>query len=522
MIFLMLAAPAFADVVSPKPDAVAVTIYRDTALTTRQLRQRRASDTSGLAMVAETRTVDLPAGRTRLSFQGVADEIIPASAAVQGLPGHLVERNFDYDLLDPGSLIERSAGGPVTIRRTDPKTGQVTEEPATLLTGPTGVLVRTSAGVEALGCGAGPEALIFDHVPAGLADKPTLSVIVDSPRAGRYTLTLTYLSVAVDWTADYVARLAPDGQTLDLTGWLTLANRSGMTFEGAPTEVVAGHLNRVPPAMPDIAPRQVSSECWPMGTTSDIEATSVAEEVPPSAMPPPPSPPPPMMAMMEMANRPLGGMVRRVIQQQLGDYKLYALAEPTTLAAHETKQVRFLSQDNVRFEKLYVWRDDGAGEGGPSDPAPTTVTLSFENTAVNGLGLPLPAGAVSIRQPQADAGGREVFVGADNVRDVPLNEPFELTTGRASDVVARQQITSQRTSGSGAARRERTALEVTLANAKSTPVIAEVRQSASDARGFRVVSESVPHVLKHGDLVWRVTVPAGGEMTLTYAFDVAE
>ena len=59
-------------------------------------------------MISETREVDLPAGRTRIRFEGVADAIIPASAAVEGLPGAVIERNFDYDLLDPGSLIEKS------------------------------------------------------------------------------------------------------------------------------------------------------------------------------------------------------------------------------------------------------------------------------------------------------------------------------------------------------------------------------------------------------------------------------
>src|SRR6202162_4592507 len=115
-------------------------------------------------MIAETRTVDLPAGRTRIEFQGVADAIIPASAALTGLPGRLVERNFDYDLLDPGSLIEKSVGQGVVIRRTNPKTGKVTEEPATLRSGPDGVVAVTSSGVEALNCGTGPQALVFDHL----------------------------------------------------------------------------------------------------------------------------------------------------------------------------------------------------------------------------------------------------------------------------------------------------------------------------------------------------------------------
>src|SRR5579862_5201621 len=112
-----LAWPALADVVSSGPEQVAVTVYRDAPTSVARLRDEDAGDASGLAMISETRTLDLPAGRTRIRFEGVADGIIPASAAVRGLPGALVERNFDYDLLDPGSLIEKTVGGAVTIRR---------------------------------------------------------------------------------------------------------------------------------------------------------------------------------------------------------------------------------------------------------------------------------------------------------------------------------------------------------------------------------------------------------------------
>ncbi len=357
LLSLLIATPAAADVVSKAPDAVAVTVYRDHAATAASLRNEGGGGASGLAMIAETRTVDLPAGRTRIAFQGVADAIIPASAALTGLPGRLVERNFDYDLLDPGSLIEKSVGQRVTIRRTNPRTGKVTEEPATLRSGPDGVVAQTSHGVEALGCGAGPQALVFDHLPPGLAAQPTLSVIADAPRAGRYRLTLSYLAVRIDWSADYVARLSADGATLDLTGWLTLSNRSGMSFADAPTAVVAGALARVAPDLPDISPKQVETECWPMGTTSDFTRPAAPEGLARDEAANMPEPaPPPMQRMFGsfMAAAPMAKP--RVQATSLGDYKLYSLVEPTTVAAMQTKQIRFLHQTGVSFETLYVAR----------------------------------------------------------------------------------------------------------------------------------------------------------------------
>jgi hypothetical protein len=518
LLLFFLASPALADVVSAGPASVAVTVYRDRPMSAAQLRDADDDDTSGLAMISETREVELPAGRTRIRFEGVADAIIPASAAVEGLPGAVVERNFDYDLLDPGSLIEKSVGGQVMVRRIDRKTGKVTEEPATLRSGPDGVVAETKSGVEALGCGGELQALVFDHLPEGLADKPTLSVIADAPRAGRYQVKLSYLTVRVDWSADYVARVAPDGRTLDLTGWLTLSNRSGMSFANADTAVVAGRLARLPPDLPDISPAQRSAECWPQGTTSDwvrapegsplreaaLERAPVAITAFTAAAPAPP--------VVDRANA-------RAVAGALGDYKLYSLVEPTTVAARQVKQIRFLHQSGVTFEKLYVWRADAwpsAGVG--DDPSPAHVVLSLENKPASGLGLALPAGMVSVRQSQA---GDEYFIGEHGVRDVPVGEPFELEIGDASDVTMTRALASDTTMGSGSGKRFRLGLAYTLTNARSEPAVVEVRQDPS-REGFKVIAESARHVLKNGADVWRVSVPANGTAALTYTFEASE
>jgi len=520
MVLALLAAPAFADVISKAPDSVAVTVYRDRPATAEQLREAGDEDQgeygpSGLAMITETRTVDLPAGRTRIAFQGVADEIIPASARLSGLPGRQVERNFDYDLLSPGALIEKSVGQSVTLRRTNPKTGKVEEEPATLRSGPDGVVVVTSHGVEALGCGAGPQALVFDHLPEGLADKPTLSAVADAPQPGRYKLTLSYLAVHIDWSADYVARISPDGSRLDLTGWLTISNRSGATFADAPTEVVAGKLARVAPDLPDIEPKTVQAECWPMGTTSDFvrlqRPAAIGGMNAAMAMPAPP----PMAKAEDVNEVVVTAQKREVDARTLGDYKLYSLVEPTTVAARQTKQIRFLHQAGVKFEKLYAVFVNPYPDEGEDGVVAATAILSLENKPQNGLGVPLPAGAVSLRQPQDVAGGRELYVGEAPVRDVPVGEPFELKAGLATDVTAQVRVVSDTKVGQD---RDRIAIEVALVNAKPAPVTFEVRQ-ATGRDGFKIVAEDRKHILKDANAVWRLTLPANGGTTFRYSFE---
>ena len=513
-------APA-ADVPSARPEAVAVTVYRDQPMSTAQLRQLGEDDTHGLALIVETRTVDLPAGRSRLRFEGVADGIIPQSASVEGLPARIVERNFDYDLLTPGSLIAHAVGETVEIVRTERKTGRTSEETAVLRSGPDGVVLDVGGKIEALKCGGEAERLVFDHAPAGLTDRPTLSLAVDAPTAGRYQVRLSYLTVRMDWSADYIARVNLDGKTLALTGWITLTNRSALSFVDAPTEVVAGHLSRAPLDLPRIAVKQVTPGCWPGQTThsgwvfQDVAnnfASLAGAAAYDMAMPPPP-----MMMRPEMVT---SARKERAIESQLGDYKLYTLAEPTTVAARQTKQVMFLDQPAVKFETVYLHRSGLVADSGPQS---AQTVLRFMNKSDNGLGRALPTGSLSVRRSRNVGGGSDLFVGEYPIeRDVPVGEPFEIVTGNASDVTVRDRAENHTTARTAKGVRDTTMIEVVATNAKSTPVVVEIRHDRQGADGFEIRDESQPHGFKAGDPLWRLAVPANDRTTLRYTVEVRQ
>ena len=172
-----------ADIVSPAPDAVRVTIYRSPQTDVTPYADEEQYDfeyaaASGLVMVSETRTVEIPAGTSVIVFRGVADAIVPQTAALEGLPAAILESNFDYDLLTPGAVIAKSHGERVQVVRTDSATGRTTVREAILRTGPEGVVLDVDGKTEALNCSGLDEKLVFQRIPPGLADEPRLSMTI--------------------------------------------------------------------------------------------------------------------------------------------------------------------------------------------------------------------------------------------------------------------------------------------------------------------------------------------------------
>ncbi len=146
LLMLMLGAPAGAQTVvtSAAPERVGVTVYRDQY---RGNNRPQLDWLNGFALISETRTVAIPAGESELRFEGVASGIVPQSAIVGGVPEGLLERNRDALLLSAGSLVDRSLGQRVTLRRTDRASGRVVQQDAVVRSGSDGGVVLQTVRV---------------------------------------------------------------------------------------------------------------------------------------------------------------------------------------------------------------------------------------------------------------------------------------------------------------------------------------------------------------------------------------
>lgn len=518
---LLAASPASAqqvhEVAASAPSDISVTIYRAPS---RNGGSIRLDGLGGFAVVTETRTVRIPAGRSRLRFEGVVDGILPESAIVSGLPGGVIEKNRDAALLSPSSLMRAVRGKSVTLKRTDPRTGKpMLVEAEIVSASEDGVVFKTPSGTEALRCTGLPETFRYSSGAEGLSARPTLSVMTRSSKAVTTTITLTYIAEGFDWSANYTAHINPDGKTMDIGGWITLANGNGMSLPNARTQIVAGGLNRAYVRKFMTGQPQVVARCWPSqrthqvprkpeqpyqlvrpymagGFASDAEAGEIIvtsqrrnknELMPPPApmamaAPPPPPPPP----------------------EQLGDLKLYRVPQRTTVAGMQMKQTRLVEQQGVPFERIHTGTIVGVVYGDSPQVQNAFVILRTRNTKANNLGLPLPAGAFVIEQ---DHFGRTMRIAEPDLRDTAEDEKIELGAGISPDVTITRRTV----------RREgyRHWVEVEIASAAPQDIALELKVPLYGNQ--KLLEASVPWEKRDGVPLFALSLQSGASVTLRFS-----
>ncbi len=448
---------------------------------------------NGQALVQDVRQLNIRSGRSQIAFPDVSAMIRPETLSFAAANTSIVEQNFDFDLLTPQKLMEKAVGQEVTLIRTNPATGRETLQRAEVLSTVGGVIVRIDGNIEVLRDDGLPVRVIFDEVPPNLRARPTLSVTLESSRSGTRPASIRYLTPGLGWSSDYVALYDEDRGTVDMQGWVTLTNTTGTTFHAADTLLVAGNVS---------------------GSYGRSRSDLVR-------------------AGTETADR-----------ERLGDFYLYPIAERTTIANNQTKQVSFLDVQGVPARRVY---SRGVGWlASDSDPRNASSAISFSSSREGGLGDALPAGTV--RFYQRDAEGNPQFIGENGIGHTPMGSRLSLRTGDAFDIFVQAEVESRdritaaeyersyryRVIEDGEVTRTvqvdravdyyRTTMRYTFTNAKPEEVEVELTQGGLDrgwwARDFRVTAEDMPgEQLNAGNRLYRVAVPANGERVVRVTYE---
>ena len=178
-----------------------------------------------LALVKDVRKVSLDSGENNIAFEGVAANIKP--------------QNYDYDLLNAENLAAKSVGETVKTVVTNPSNGENVFDKAEIISAGYGrPVLKFNYGVDP----DFPGRLVYDKIPSGLRNKPTLVAKLISDKAENKDVSLAYLTNGISWKTNYVVNVA-DLNKLNMTGWVTINNESGVDYNNARVQLIAGDVN---------------------------------------------------------------------------------------------------------------------------------------------------------------------------------------------------------------------------------------------------------------------------------------
>ncbi len=343
-----------------------------------------------LGLVKDLREVRLPTGTTEVWFMDVAAQIDPTTVHLRSLTApaglKVLEQNYEYDLLSSDKLLEKYVGKKVRIYQSDG-----TYHDATLLT-TRGPVFEINGQIHLGHYGR----LVLPSLPENLVANPTLAWLLRNQNPGAQRVEASYLTGGIAWKADYVMVLNAADDRTDLTGWVTIENRSGATYGNAALKLVAGDVNRAQDRRRD-------------------------------------------GRVLELAAKPASAAdaSREFAAEGFFEYHLYTLDGRTTIKDNQTKQLALLSASDVAVQKELVYY--GAQDyyrnsyGLPISNQKIVVLLEIKNSKENRLGLALPRGKVRVYK--ADRSGSQQFIGEDWIDHTPKDERVKIKLGNAFDVV---------------------------------------------------------------------------------------
>jgi hypothetical protein len=423
------------------------------------------------ALVREVRTLKLGTGRVELDYGDVAAQVQPETVAIRALddPSALtvLEQNYRYDLLQPRTLLDKYVGQTIKVYRYNEELGREDAFDAKVLAANDGGTVLEIGGEVTYDF---PGRFAFPKVPDNLIAKPTLVWLLGSS-APEQRVEVSYLTRGVTWSSDYVLTIDEADTRADLTGWVTLVNESGTSYENARLKLVAGDVQRVTPTPP------VMREMLERVASEEEDQSGFREE-------------------------------------GFFEYHLYTLERPTSVLEKETKQVTLLEGRGAAVQKKLVlpaqehWYRGRYGTVVSNQKV--GVFLHIENAESNGLGMALPKGIVRVYK--ADSTGAKQFIGEDQIDHTPRDETIRIKMGEAFDVVADRKQMSWTPLGSCTAE---SSWEIEIRNHKDGAETVEVVEPVGG--DWEIVSESQSHTKKDAHtFVFEVPVPARGKATVSY------
>lgn len=430
---------------------------------------------NNLGLIKDTRTIQLSTGEGELRFMDVAAYIMPVTVHAKSLNSpdqfQVLEQNYEYDLMNYGKLLDKYLGQKIKLMDWNQYQDRKDVVEAVLLSNNDGNPVFQINNEIYLGHPGRP---VLPQLPENLIAKPTLMWLYANNARAPHTVEVSYLTNQISWKADYVFVLNQEDTAGDLSGWVTIDNKSGATYNESKLKLIAGEVQRV-----------------------QAMAPAVLYEG---------------LAMMPREAK------SQFAEQAFFEYHIYDLQRRTTIKDKQTKQISLLEASGIQAQKeflVYGIQSYFTQYYRPQNPKqPVSVYVKFKNSEENHLGMPLPAGV--IRLYKEDSKKSLQFIGEDKIEHTPKDEEVKLKVGEAFDIVAeRRQMDFKQL----AARLYETAWEVTLRNHKEEDVVIGIIEPLHGS--WNIVEQSHPSKkLDAFTLRFDVPVAKDKEVKVTYRLRV--
>ena len=344
------------------------------------------------AFINDTREVEVKAGKQKLVYEGVPSSVITPSVVPTflGMRSNLYSQNYIYDLVSLSSMLNKSINKEVEFYSNEK---EPTLSKGILLSASPNVMINENDTGKIYSLNS-PTQVVFYKVPENMITKPSLVWNMEAEKAGKLGIDLKYLTRGISWKSDYVLNLKKD--TLDLTGWITVNNNSGVAYENAQITCLAGEVNAVPQRRMYEGKNAIYKE---------------------EAMP--------MMAMDKVAEEAFSG------------YHIYKIPFKETILNKEQKQISFIDKKEVKYHQ-YGKNMNNYFENYGEQKLQFSNMVEFENKKENNMGVSLPMGVV--RMYQKDSSNETHFIGESRIQNIPEDENVTLTVGTLFDAVGEKKV----------------------------------------------------------------------------------
>jgi hypothetical protein len=313
-------------------------------------------------------------GENKLVFENVSPNIIANSVSIS-FPKeiHLLEQNFKYDLVNHNNILKYYIDKDIIFKQDNIEYNGILLSVEGLYS-----VIKNNNKILKIES----KDIIVDNIPEGMITKPSLVFRINSLIDNNNILSnLKYLSTGFSWNSDYVANI--EGDNLNINGWITLKNNSDVSLKNYKLKVLAGDVNN---ADNHIMQKRMFAYA--------AENSSV---------------------MMDT----------EIKQEEFSGYQIYDIPFKVDIDKLSSKQINFLNIKPKQWNKYNYLKLDYINE---ITNLNFEQVISFNNSKENDLGFPLPKGI--FRFYETDKNKLPIFVGSDNLKNIPINEEVNLTIGK--------------------------------------------------------------------------------------------